>query len=98
MMNTLFEYFIHFCTLRFLINVQIQEDLYDFMTENIFPVATAIYSSVGIILFRAFLLSNYRKRQSICQICCIRNTITLISTICVYLISDSFRVQYRIIN
>lgn len=54
MMNTLFEYFIHFCTLRFLINVQIQEDLYNFMTENIFPVATAIYSSVGIILFRAF--------------------------------------------
>lgn len=53
-MNTLFEYFIHFCTLRFLINVQIQKGLYNLMTGNIFPVATAIYSSAGIILFRAF--------------------------------------------
>lgn len=53
-MNTLFEYFIHFCTLRFLINVQIQKGLYNLMTGNIFSVATAIYSSVGIILFRAF--------------------------------------------
>lgn len=53
-MNTLFEYFIHFCTLRFLINVQIQKGLYNLMTGNIFPVATAIYSSVGNILFRAF--------------------------------------------